>query len=386
MGSVYSLKVGDIEVLGGKNYLSPEVLLPFQAGDLRHEEADGEPTLHEYRASAATVARRLDLLGHSIATARRAFASGVRGLDEWERERWPERLLHPDGFECWCSTIMADARAVQEGRTGDPIHDHPPHWEETLLGFPGGDVGDVLRALVEIVPAETPVTLDLTDMLLGGWVDDADPLRDDGRMPLIILTEGASDSRLLGETIATLHSELSDFVRFIDYETANPQGGTDSLIQFVKMFVGCGIPNRIVVLFDNDAAGHQALAAVKRLPLPENVRVTCLPSLPWFASYPTEGPDGRSSSNIDGRACALELYLGKDALTDEAGQLRVVRWGGFNEKVGRYQGQVTGKGEVQTRFAEQLAQVRAGLAKGEDFDFTGVESIFEHVFAVLAES
>jgi hypothetical protein len=126
--------------------------------------------------------------------------------------------------------------------------------------------------------------------------------------------------------------------------------------------------------------------AVKRLPLPENVRVTCLPSLPWFASYPTEGPDGRSSSNIDGRACALELYLGKDALTDEAGQLRVVRWGGFNEKVGRYQGQVTGKGEVQTRFAEQLAQVRAGLAKREDFDFTGVESIFERVFAVLAES
>lgn len=47
-------------------------------------------------------------------------------------------------------------------------------------------------------------------------------------------------------------------MRFIDYETANPQGGTDHLIQFVKMFVGCGIPNRIVVLFDNDAAGHQA--------------------------------------------------------------------------------------------------------------------------------
>jgi HEPN superfamily Toprim-like protein len=260
VGSVYSLKVGDIEVLWGKNYLNDEVLLPFQGADLLHEEASGEPTLHEYRASAATVARRLDLLGHSMARARRSYSNGVRALEEWERERWPGQLLHDDGFERWCQTILACARAVQDGRTGDPLNDHPPHWEEALLGFPGGGFGDVLRALVEVVPAETLVTLDLTDMLLGGWIrDDADLFRDDGRMPLIILTEGASDSRLLGETIATLHSELSDFVRFIDYETASPQGGTDSLIQFVKMFVGCGIPNRIVVLFDNDAAGHQAL-------------------------------------------------------------------------------------------------------------------------------
>ena len=361
MSSEFHLKVGDIEVWYGTDHLPPDVLLPFQAGDLRQKVMDNQPILHEYRAQAGTVARRLELLGHSLAKARRAYARGVREIEEWERQRWPEHLICRDGFEQWCRTILATARKVQEGRTGNPIDDHPPHWEETLLGFPGGRLGEVLRALVEVVPAETPVTLDLTDLLQGGYIsEDADLCHIDGRMPLIILTEGTSDSRLLREALTTLHAELSDFVRFIDYETANPQGGTDSLIQFVKMFVGCGIPNRIVVLFDNDAAGHQALVALMRLALPENVRATCLPSLPWFASYPTDGPDGRTSSNIDGRACALELYLGREALTDEAGHLRPVRWGGFNDKLGRYQGQVAGKVEIQKRFAEMLAEVKAG--------------------------
>jgi hypothetical protein len=242
LGSIYKLMVGDIEVIGGKNYLTEDVLVPFQATDLRHDEVNGEATLHEYRASAVTVARRLELLGHSMARARRAYVNGVCGLEDWERENWPARLLHQDGFEQWCRTILAEARSVQDGRTGDPIDDHPPHWEETLLGFPGGHPGDVLRALV---PPETPVTLDLTDMLLGGWIDDEeDPCNVEGRTPLIILTEGTSDSRLLDAALRTLHPEVSDFVRFIDYETANPQGGTSQLVQFVKMFVGHPEPDR----------------------------------------------------------------------------------------------------------------------------------------------
>jgi len=384
MGSTFQLTVGDIEVWGGTNYLPSDVLLPFQKSDLRQTVMDNLPTLHEYRVDARTVALRLELLGYSMARVRRAYAFGVEALDAFERERWPNHLVCRDGFDQWCRTILATARAVQEGRTGDPVDDHPPHWEETLLGFPGGDLGEVLRALVEVVPDDTSVTLDLTDLIVGGWLS-ADPALSEGRMPLIILTEGKSDSRLLSAALGTLHSQLTDFVRFIDYETANPQGGTSQLVQFVKMFVGCGIPNRIVVLFDNDAAGHEALAALPGLRLPENVRVTCLPSLPSFASYPTDGPDGRRLSDIDGRACAIELYLGKEALTGEDGERRPIRWTGFNAKMQRYQGEVVGKDEIQKRFAENLSEVGVGRAKREQFDFTGVEAIFEHVFAVLAE-
>lgn len=113
--------------------------------------------------------------------------------------------------------------------------------------------------------------------------------------------------------------------------------------------------------------------------------MTCLPTLPWFASYPTDGPDGRAMSDIDGRACALELYLGKEASIDEKGQLRPVRWGGFNDKMARYQGQIVGKGEIRKRFEEALAHVRLGQTENEHFDFTGVEAIFDRVFDVLAE-
>src|ERR1700722_13141456 len=118
MGSTFQLMVGDIEVWNGTNHLPSDVLLPFQTADLRQKFMDNELTLHEYCAQAGTVARRLDLLGCSMAKARRAYASGVGGLDEWERQRWPDHLVCRNGFEQWCQTILATAREVQEGRTG----------------------------------------------------------------------------------------------------------------------------------------------------------------------------------------------------------------------------------------------------------------------------
>ncbi len=386
MGAVFQLLVGDVEVVSGKNWLPSEVMLPFQSSDLHQKVMDNHPTLHVYRTVAGTVARRLDLLGYSMARARRTYAEGIRLLDEAQRARWPDHLAGREGFERWCESILSDARDAQERRAEDPLEDHPPHWEYTLLGFPDADLGVVLRALVEQLPAGTPVTLDLTDLVVGGYLtDDKEVSFVEEREPLIILTEGKSDSRVLGEALRTLHPEFAEFVRFIDYETANPAGGTDQLVQFVKMFVGCGIGNRIVVLLDNDAAGHQALGALRGLKLPETVRVTCLPSLPWFDSYPTEGPDGRAHSSIDGRACSLELYLGQQALADEGGLQRPVRWGGYNDKVGRYQGHVVGKADVLERFESALADVRSGKVARRTLDLAGIEAIFERIVEVVTE-
>jgi hypothetical protein len=234
-------------------------------------------------------------------------------------------------------------------------------------------------------PPDVLVTLDITQLVEGEYEsNEAEPDHFIGRVPTIVLTEGRSDARILREVVNVLFPEYGDFLSFIDYETANPRGGTDELVQFVKMFVGCGIKNRIVVLFDNDAAGHDALARLGK-ELPPNVFPMCLPPMQTFGTYPTLGPDGLTTSDIDGRACSLELYLGRDALTDPAtGGLRPVRWAGFAERIGRYQGQITGKGQVQDRFLAMLAEIRDDPTKRGQFDLVGVEAVFEAVIAALA--
>lgn len=47
-------------------------------------------------------------------------------------------------------------------------------------------------------------------------------------------------------------------------------------------------------IFDNDAAGHEALASLKSIALPSNIRAITLPDLEFARDYPTIGPHGQS--------------------------------------------------------------------------------------------
>jgi hypothetical protein len=57
--------------------------------------------------------------------------------------------------------------------------------------------------------------------------------------------------------------------------------------------------------------------------------------------------------NVNGQAASIELYLGRVALRT-AGDLRPVRWGGYVAPVRAYQGEVEGKGEVESIFLQHL--------------------------------
>ena len=80
-----------------------------------------------------------------------------------------------------------------------------------------------------------------------------------------------------------------------------------------------------------------------------------LPPSSVGSNYPTTGPQGVAYMDVNGMACSIELYLGRDALSDEAGNLRPVRWTGWNRKMERYQGEVEGKAQVEQRFFDILA-------------------------------
>jgi hypothetical protein len=79
-----------------------------------------------------------------------------------------------------------------------------------------------------------------------------------------------------------------------------------------------------------------------------------LPPSSLGSNYPTTGPQGVACMDVNGMACSIELYLGREALSDAAGNLRPVRWTGWDSKMGQYQGEVEGKALVQQRFFDIL--------------------------------
>ena len=97
------------------------------------------------------------------------------------------------------------------------------------------------------------------------------------------------------------------------------------------------------------------IQTLRNIKLPTNIRTMTLPSSVAGGNYPTTGPQGVAWMDVNGMACSIELYLGRDALSDGAGGLRPIRWTGWDEKMQRYQGKVEGKDQVQKRFFEILA-------------------------------
>jgi hypothetical protein len=396
MGSYYELSVAQFVVDLGKGYLADHAMVAFQPGDRREKrDADGELRKHIYVTRAEVAARRLDLLGFSLASARAAFLAGFGRLEETDLAQWPGELRGEGGFDTWLRHMRT---AIDAGRRLEHIEPDTtddaslkfilgwaglPMTYAHMFGFPNGDPLLVFRCALAASRPDDEVVLDFDDLVTGGYLQENGDLWKVSREPIIIVTEGKSDSRLLGRSLELLYPELKDFVSFIDFETANARGGTPELIQFARMLSGCGIKNRVLFLFDNDTAGVEALQLLQSGPLPASAFAMTLPPREFARSYPTVGPTGPVASDINGRACSLELYLGADVLT-ENGALCPVRWVGFNDRLQEYQGQIANKAGVQKRFEEKLEAAKADLGAVSRYDFAGVREIFEAIIAAVS--
>jgi hypothetical protein len=88
---------------------------------------------------------------------------------------------------------------------------------------------------------------------------------------------------------------------------------------------------------------------LREIRLPANIRVMHYPDISLASCYPTSGPNGMAIQDVNGAACSIELYLGRDVLTN-AGKLTAVQWKGFDERARRYQGEIQGKHTLMRRF------------------------------------
>jgi hypothetical protein len=197
--------------------------------------------------------------------------------------------------------------------------------------------------------------------------------------PLVVLTEGSTDSRLLAAAIGVTHPHLVGFLRFMDF-SSGAEGSAASLVRTVRSFVGAGIANRVLALADNDTAAYDALFELKAERLPDGYRVAHYPDLPFLRHYPTLGPQSDTPvlMDVNGKAGSLEMYLGSDLLS-VTGELAPVQWTGYFERQRSYQG-VIGSGEKKRLHVDFAAKVKSAIEQPSvrvEQDWSGVEAIVD---------
>jgi hypothetical protein len=173
-----------------------------------------------------------------------------------------------------------------------------------------------------------------------------------------ILAEGTTDIEFLRASLRACYPHFLEFFGFFDHHELSVDGGAPFLVKFVKAFAAAKVSAEIIVIFDNDVAGREAARQLSKLKLPPNFTILTLPDIELARAYETIGPEGEHVADVNGRAGAIELYLGKHSLTLASGRLSPVRWTSFDRGAKQYQGEVEDKPQIHDRFRREIAVER----------------------------
>lgn len=394
MGSWWEVEVGGQPVpVWGKNYVPDELMLlftdddrfvdaaklsafhKFESGEAVESDLDGTTEswhsgLMTYESTAGVLRRRLALRGFSsdwVCQLSAAFFDDERD----ERERAAES---PSGAAITAALTTRRGRATGTGVRPDP-RERPEEyflrgcWEELNDAF--DDPRFALALSLCRTRASTRVKLDLTALVLGGWLTSEEHPHRQARLrmaatvaadgPVVVITEGSSDAYRLRRALEIEAPEVAHLFTFLDFDQ-RPPGGTDRVVSLVKGMAAAGVMNRIVAVLDNDTAGREAAAQLSKLRLPGQVVTVLLPDVPYARAYPTLGPSGRVVVDVNGRAASMEFMFGADVLRDRAGEMAPVRWHSFSEKIGDYQGRLDNADK--TRVGKRIDHALASAADG----------------------
>jgi hypothetical protein len=412
------LSVGDL-ILFAAALPDDELVSSFRESDRRQSGDARESCI--YQCPVKQLCDRLDVMGFTLADAERSMREFVRnqvslelryfvGLREPTSEG-PRKtsqnvgidLLNRSTFEQWREAYV---RLTNEWCRGASVgsSEHNPldkhlydfrHEERDapIVGIrsPFGSIRSGLRVSLSAFEATAEARLDCSRLVAEEWIDAdvkltevaIDRLLAPARAsePIIVLTEGATDTRILSRSLQCLYPHLRGCYTFLDHEGFSTQSGTGGLGHLVKGLAASGMSNRVIAVFDNDTAGAVGVDVTQKQKYPKNFRILLLPPLERARSYPTLGPSGPVEMDINGKACSLELYLGPGALTGEDDALIPVHWTGYESRLRQYQGVLLNKVEVQKRFLERLEGAAVGSTAPEFDDMRAVLRMIMNAFA-----
>jgi HEPN/Toprim N-terminal domain 1 len=424
MGSYTEFSVDGYPLVETKSYAAPEVLAVFRESDKRvyqrrlsernrmtwgevKPENDELETVILYQASAAKIAQRLDIMGFSLQRAqqdfehlRREHLEEIQPEDDGLEDVWAEsraeieRLTFADFGENLCSVMRRKLRKVPfEDKDRSDVSGGERYIldynEDYLMGFFCSDTRFLIRLACALVPPDAIVEQDLTEVVNAGYYQQEEAVCENAvrtltedypaNAKIIIVTEGSTDAAILREALGLLYPHLIEFYSFFDFDASRAAGGANQVVAVLKAFIAANISNKIVALFDNDTAAHEAARPLQRITLPKNVAVLHYPALESLRSYPTIGPTGTAPFDVNGLAGSIELYLGRDVLSSD----HPVQWRGFSEAMRVYQGEVMHKTSLQEKFWNKAERCRSNPELMKYADWLELDLIWKSIFVAF---
>jgi HEPN/Toprim N-terminal domain 1 len=392
MGSIITLRLGNLELDWAKNWRGTDHSELFQSGDLaklpyHYVDEDGRRISERKEAYAKPlrdVVARVELLGFTLETARHHFLEHMALIDV------------PNEDSSAIFEILTEAlSSVNVGKLSDVYdedHDlgrffereifdrlnlksiaanHGMEWYPHMLSeaFEALDSNVILRLLaLNRKNLGLRVAWRFADLLEGGWVARDEVVRELPRSNrFLIVTEGSSDAKILSHALKLLRPGIADFFYFVDMEEGYPFTGTGNVLNFTRGLSKIGILNNVLVVYDNDAEGTARHNETRSLPLPQNIRTIRLPDLRRLRKFRTIGPDGIRSSDINGQAASIECYLD---LKWKSKKEPAVRWTSYNRALGCYQGELIQK----ENYTKSFLRLRTS---GIDYDFSGLNAVLD---------
>ena len=393
----------------------PEVLNEYQ------ETLKEEPELEivYYEANATLIRDRLDVMGYTINTAKKAFKAWFDGEITQLRERIEDHkndekseyvslykayskeyeLISSITPEKWLTALDE----IRRSKLKPSAHNYyeGPH-KDTLIGymlsndwygFPGFDMNVPLRIILENAKDDQKLIYDVTDLVWSECYDASDDLVQHGvqefadeyssKSKIIILTEGRTDAWVLKKSLSILYPHLAEYYSFMEFENAKVGGGVGNLMNMVKAFSGAGVVNHIIAIFDNDTAANAAIKNIDKIVLPTNIEILKLPEIEVLKNYPTIGPSGNTNMDINGVAASIELYFGEDVLKLDGENLTPIQWTGYEVSVKQYQGEVLNKKLLQDAFKEKIDGVVLNEKNSLDATWDPMRDIFKSIFSAF---
>lgn len=410
MGEMVSISIGEYDFMSYKNTFG-DLLTIFYEGDLHIVEGtdDGDFTIRYFSTTVGRAKKCLDILGYTVDKACDTFEKNKQAeidlinewgdvdsayvtqyQDEFTFESWSvaaklyAKVLASDDFSPECEYVELERIRSLPHSISEQIvlQSLPFEADQTFFGMESDCGGwEIFRVILDAFDDKQEVVLDYTDLHIGGWCE-AVPSDEFNVFPkTVILTEGKYDAYVISESMRLLYPYLCKFYSFMDFSTFRVQGSTNFLTHYVKAFIGAQIENRIIALYDNDAAGLSEIKGLESIQLPENVKIMHLPNLDMCTDYPTVGPTADENTDINGRACSIELFLGQDILREE-GKLIPVMWSGYVDKIQKYQGEIMNKGDIQKRFAGKLCDAEKNGIKNMD-DWKEIDLLLNTIFGAF---
>ncbi len=350
MGSFSDINIDTYTGFSNKNGFYHDIVeLLFTPSDYKEREINDEDGTYIERVFESKVCNcldRLKIFGSTLDKAKYEYKKAQKDSEYFEI---------PMSYDEYVKFIN---QCIYSGKGQYELEQLHSGVEHKLVEYDfqiGQPVTSWLFSLLQSLKPESLIQYDLSFVINNGWVD-ASFMQDLDFKKIIILTEGKTDTKYIKSSICLLYPHLVDKYHFMDFGELNLNGSASYLVHNVKSFIGSGINNKIIALFDNDTAGLKELKKLKELTIPDNIRILSYPNIPLAENYPTLGPTGEQNMNVNGLACSIEMYLGEDVLQNESNEYVPIQWKGFDTSMQAYQGEVLEKKVIQKRFENKLTK------------------------------